>query len=33
MQPDVTWDVESQRRFLARIGAESARLGSSWTTC
>jgi signal transduction histidine kinase len=27
MQPDVTWDVESQRRFLARIGAESARLG------
>ena len=27
MQPDVTWDGESQRRFLARIAAESARLG------
>jgi signal transduction histidine kinase/ABC-type multidrug transport system ATPase subunit len=26
MQPDVTWDGESERRFLARIGAESARL-------
>jgi signal transduction histidine kinase len=27
MQPDVTWDGDSQRRFLQRIGAESARLG------
>jgi signal transduction histidine kinase/ABC-type multidrug transport system ATPase subunit len=27
LQPDVTWDVESQQRFLARIAAESARLG------
>jgi signal transduction histidine kinase/ABC-type multidrug transport system ATPase subunit len=27
MQPDVTWDTESQRRFLGRIAAESARLG------
>lgn len=27
MQPDVTWDSDSQRRFLTRIAAESARLG------
>jgi signal transduction histidine kinase/ABC-type multidrug transport system ATPase subunit len=27
MQPDVTWDGDSQRRFLGRIAAESARLG------
>jgi signal transduction histidine kinase/ABC-type multidrug transport system ATPase subunit len=27
MQPDVTWDVDSQQRFLGRIAAESARLG------
>ena len=27
MQQDVTWDGESQRRFLGRIAAESARLG------
>jgi signal transduction histidine kinase/ABC-type sulfate/molybdate transport systems ATPase subunit len=27
LQPDVTWDTESQQRFLARIAAESARLG------
>jgi signal transduction histidine kinase len=27
MQPDVTWDGDSQQRFLHRIGAESARLG------
>ncbi len=27
MQTDVTWDGESQRRFLTRIAAESARLG------
>jgi signal transduction histidine kinase/ABC-type multidrug transport system ATPase subunit len=27
MQPDVTWDGDSQRRFLNRIAAESARLG------
>jgi signal transduction histidine kinase/ABC-type multidrug transport system ATPase subunit len=27
MQPDVTWDGESQLRFLGRIAAESARLG------
>jgi signal transduction histidine kinase/ABC-type multidrug transport system ATPase subunit len=27
MQSDVTWDGESQQRFLARIAAESARLG------
>jgi signal transduction histidine kinase/ABC-type multidrug transport system ATPase subunit len=27
MQSDVTWDGDSQRRFLARIAAESARLG------
>jgi signal transduction histidine kinase/ABC-type multidrug transport system ATPase subunit len=27
MQPDVTWDGESQGRFLQRIAAESARLG------
>ncbi len=27
MQSDVTWDAESQQRFLARIAAESARLG------
>jgi len=27
MQPDVTWDGESERRFLTRIAAESARLG------
>lgn len=26
-QPDVTWDQESQDRFLDRIGAESARVG------
>ena len=26
MAPDVTWDGESQKRFLSRIGAESARL-------
>jgi signal transduction histidine kinase/ABC-type multidrug transport system ATPase subunit len=26
MQPDVNWDVESQRRFLGRIGSESDRL-------
>ncbi len=26
MQPDVTWDQESQDRFLSRIGAESTRL-------
>jgi len=26
MQPDVTWDGESEERFLNRIGAESARL-------
>jgi signal transduction histidine kinase/ABC-type branched-subunit amino acid transport system ATPase component len=26
-QPDVTWDRESQQRFLDRIAAESARLG------
>jgi hypothetical protein len=26
MQPDVTWDGESEQRFLSRIGAESARL-------
>jgi signal transduction histidine kinase/ABC-type multidrug transport system ATPase subunit len=27
MQPDVTWDADSQHRFLDRIAAESARLG------
>jgi signal transduction histidine kinase/ABC-type multidrug transport system ATPase subunit len=27
MQPDVTWDRDSQERFLNRIAAESARLG------
>ncbi|HEX9033490.1 MAG TPA: ATP-binding cassette domain-containing protein [Streptosporangiaceae bacterium] len=27
LQPDVTWDDESQQRFLARIATESARLG------
>jgi signal transduction histidine kinase/ABC-type multidrug transport system ATPase subunit len=27
MQPDVTWDGPSERRFLGRIAAESARLG------
>lgn len=27
MQPDVTWDGDSQERFLHRIAAESARLG------
>jgi len=27
MAPDVTWDHESQHRFLARIAAESARVG------
>jgi signal transduction histidine kinase/ABC-type multidrug transport system ATPase subunit len=27
MQPDVTWDGDSQQRFLHRIAAESARLG------
>jgi len=27
LQPDVTWDGPSQQRFLARIAAESARLG------
>jgi signal transduction histidine kinase/ABC-type multidrug transport system ATPase subunit len=27
MQPDVTWDGDSQQRFLSRIAAESARLG------
>jgi signal transduction histidine kinase/ABC-type multidrug transport system ATPase subunit len=27
LQKDVTWDAESQQRFLSRIAAESARLG------
>jgi signal transduction histidine kinase/ABC-type multidrug transport system ATPase subunit len=27
LQPDVTWDADSQHRFLTRIAAESARLG------
>jgi signal transduction histidine kinase/ABC-type multidrug transport system ATPase subunit len=27
LQPDVTWDRDSQERFLERIAAESARLG------
>ena len=27
LQPDVTWDAESQQRFLTRIAAESSRLG------
>lgn len=27
LQPDVTWDAESQHRFLTRIAAESARVG------
>jgi signal transduction histidine kinase/ABC-type multidrug transport system ATPase subunit len=27
LQPDVTWDDESQHRFLTRIAAESTRLG------
>ena len=27
MQPDVTWDGDSEQRFLSRIAAESARLG------
>jgi signal transduction histidine kinase/ABC-type multidrug transport system ATPase subunit len=27
MQPDVTWDGDSEQRFLDRIAAESARLG------
>jgi len=26
MAPDVTWDGDSEKRFLSRIGAESARL-------
>jgi signal transduction histidine kinase/ABC-type multidrug transport system ATPase subunit len=28
LQPDVTWDAESQYRFLTRISAESTRLGT-----
>src|SRR5207237_10734086 len=27
MQPDVTWDRDSQQRFVDRIAAEPARLG------
>lgn len=27
MQPDVTWDGDSEQRFIGRIAAESARLG------
>ena len=27
LQTDVTWDADSQHRFLTRIAAESARLG------
>jgi signal transduction histidine kinase/ABC-type multidrug transport system ATPase subunit len=27
LQPDVTWDAESQHRFLTRIATESSRLG------
>src|SRR5215467_3551099 len=27
LQPDVTWDAESQQRFLTRIAAEATRLG------
>ena len=27
LQPDVSWDAESQQRFLTRIAAESSRLG------
>jgi signal transduction histidine kinase/ABC-type multidrug transport system ATPase subunit len=27
LQPDVSWDAESQHRFLTRIAAESSRLG------
>jgi signal transduction histidine kinase/ABC-type multidrug transport system ATPase subunit len=27
LQPDVTWDPESEHRFLTRIAAESSRLG------
>ena len=27
LQPDVTWDDDSQQRFLSRIAAESTRLG------
>jgi signal transduction histidine kinase len=27
LQPDVTWDAESEHRFLTRITAESSRLG------
>jgi signal transduction histidine kinase len=27
LQPDVTWDIGSQQRFLSRVAAESARLG------
>jgi signal transduction histidine kinase/ABC-type multidrug transport system ATPase subunit len=27
LQPDVTWDGDSEQRFLSRIAAESARLG------
>ena len=27
LQPDVTWDSDSQHRFLGRIASESARLG------
>ncbi|MDA8286678.1 MAG: ATP-binding protein, partial [Actinomycetota bacterium] len=27
LQPDVTWDDESEQRFLRRIAAEAARLG------
>ena len=27
LQPDVTWDSDSQQRFLTRIAGESARLG------
>jgi signal transduction histidine kinase/ABC-type multidrug transport system ATPase subunit len=27
LQPDVTWDTDSQTRFLSRITSESARLG------
>ena len=27
LQQDVTWDADSQQRFLSRISAESARLG------
>ncbi len=27
LQPDVTWDADSQQRFIGRIAAESTRLG------